>query len=104
METTPPVHPGELLKEEFMVPYQLSATRLAQAIGIPTNRITEIINGTRDITADTAILLGHAFRMTPQFWLNAQAHYNLVVATMNAREDRIRRADELANELYAAAD
>ena len=54
------IHPGEILKEEFLVPFALSANRLAKAIGVPTNRITEIIKGTRGITGDPAVLLGHA--------------------------------------------
>lgn len=61
------IHPGEILKEEFLVPFGLSANRLAKAIGVPTNRITEIVNGTRGITGETAVLLGHAFGTTPGF-------------------------------------
>ena len=74
------IHPGEILKEEFLVPFGLSSNRLAKAIGVPTNRITEIVNGTRGITGETAVLLGHAFGTTPEFWLNLQSRYELDVA------------------------
>ena len=67
------IHPGEILKQEFLIPYNLSANRLAKAIGVPTNRITEIVNGTRSVTGETAVLLGHAFGTTPEFWLNLQS-------------------------------
>ncbi len=75
------IHPGEILKEEFLVPFGLSSNRLAKAIGVPTNRITEIVNGTRGITGETAVLLGHAFGTTPEFWLNLQSRYELDVAS-----------------------
>ena len=75
------IHPGEILKEEFLVPFGLSANRLAKAIGVPTNRITEIVNGTRGITGETAVLLGHALGTTPEFWLNLQSRYELDVAS-----------------------
>ena len=82
------IHPGEVLKEEFLVPLGLSSNRLAKAIGVPTNRITEIVNGTRGITGETAVLLGHAFGTTPEFWLNLQSRYELDVAnTRSAGRD-----------------
>lgn len=96
------IHPGEVLKEEFLVPYGLSANRLAKALGIPTNRITEIINGERGITGETAVLLGHAFSMSPEFWLNLQARYELDVANSRVSEEAIRRADEFARDLCPA--
>lgn len=70
-----PIHPGEVLREEFMEPLGLSANRLAQAIGVPTHRITAILNGDRGITGETAILLGRALGTTPEFWLNLQSRY-----------------------------
>lgn len=76
----PPIHPGEILREEFMVPHQLSANKLADALQVPTNRITAILNGTRSITADTALRLGSYFGTTPEFWMNLQVHYDLEVA------------------------
>lgn len=70
-------HPGEILQEEFLVPLNLSAARLAAQIGVPTNRITEIVRERRGVTADTAIRLGKRFGTTPQFWTNLQTGYDL---------------------------
>jgi addiction module HigA family antidote len=96
------IHPGEILKEEFLVPYGLSANRLALAIGVPPNRITAIINGDRGITGETAMLLGHAFSMSPEFWVNLQARYELDVAKTQVRRESILRADRFARELAHA--
>lgn len=95
------IHPGEILNEEFLVPLGLSANRLAKAIGIPTNRITEIINGERRVTAETAILLGHAFDVTPEFWVNLQARYDLDAANASISEESVHKADAFAQELRA---
>ncbi len=76
----PPVTPGEILREEFMVPLGLSANRLAEALGVPANRITAILNGTRVVTADTALRLARCFRTSPEFWLNLQLLHDLEVA------------------------
>jgi antitoxin HigA-1 len=70
-------HPGEVLREEYLVPLGLSARALAKELGVPANRLTEIMRGARDITADTAIRLGRYFRTDPRFWLNLQAAYDL---------------------------
>ena len=70
-------HPGEVLREEYLVPLGLSARALAKQLGVPANRLTEIMRGTRDVTADTAIRLGRYFRTDPRFWLNLQAAYDL---------------------------
>jgi addiction module HigA family antidote len=70
-------HPGEVLKEEFLVPLGLSARQLARALGIPANRLTEIARGARDVSADTAIRLGRYFGTDPRFWLNLQAAHDL---------------------------
>ena len=75
-----PVTPGEMLKEEFLVEYGLSQNQLAKAIGISPNRIAEIINSRRRITADTALRLGLYFGNTPEFWMNLQLHYDLKLA------------------------
>lgn len=93
------IHPGEILKEEFLVPLGISANRLAGSLGVPANRISAIINGDRGITAETAILLGRAFLTTPEFWINLQAHYDLEVAKSTVSADRVRRAESLAKEL-----
>ena len=76
----PPVHPGEMLREEFLVPLRLSANALALALGVPATRIGDIINERRGITGDTAIRLGEYFRVGPEFWMNLQAHYELELA------------------------
>lgn len=70
-------HPGEVLREEYLIPLGLSARALAKELGVPANRLTEIMRGTRDVTADTAIRLGRYFRTDPRFWLNLQAAYDL---------------------------
>lgn len=75
-----PIHPGEILKEEFMAPYGLSANALARAIKVPPNRVAAIVNGTRGVSADTALRLSKAFGTTPDFWLNLQKRYELDMA------------------------
>jgi addiction module HigA family antidote len=72
-----PVHPGEVLKFEFLEPLALSQNELARQIGVPPRRINEIVHGKRGITADTAISLSKFFGTTAQFWLNLQSHYEL---------------------------
>ncbi len=80
----PPVHPGEILMEEFLKPMGLSQNRLANDLGVPPRRINEIVQGKRRITADTALRLAHYFDMSPQFWLGLQMDYDLDV-----EEDRL---------------
>lgn len=96
------IHPGEILKEDFLLPFGLSANRLAKAIGVPTNRITEIVNGTRGVNGETAVLLGHAFGTTPEFWLNLQTRYELGLASTRIPRDAIRRADAFNRGLRSA--
>jgi addiction module HigA family antidote len=84
----PPVHPGEILFEEFLKPLAISQYRLAKDIHVTPIRISQIIRGKRSITADTALRLGKYFNMTPQFWLNMQDRYDLETAQ-----------DQLDNEL-----
>jgi addiction module HigA family antidote len=74
-----PIHPGEILKEEFLDEMNLSQYRLAKDINVPPRRINEIVHGKRAITADTALRLGRYFGMSPQFWINLQTHYDLQV-------------------------
>lgn len=76
----PPVHPGEILREEFMLPLGLSSNALARALGITPARINEIANEKRGITADTALRLARYFNTTPEVWLNLQKHYELECA------------------------
>ncbi len=76
-----PVHPGEVLQEEFLKPMNLSQNRLAKDIGVPPRRINEIVLGKRKITADTALRLARYFNMSPQFWLGLQMDHDLDVET-----------------------
>ncbi len=92
----PPVHPGEVLLEDFMKPMGLSQYALAKAIGVPPRRINEIVHGKRSITADTALRLGRYFGVHPQSWMNLQTHYDLEVAEMDMG-DRIDREVQRAH-------
>ena len=76
----PPIHPGEILMEEFLEPMGISQYRLAKDISVPPRRINEIVHGKRSITADTALRLGRFFGISPQFWLNLQTRFDLEVA------------------------
>jgi addiction module HigA family antidote len=73
------ITPGEILAEEFLKPMGLSQYRLAKDIHVPARRVNEIVKGERAITADTALRLGRYFKMSAQFWLNLQSHYDLEV-------------------------
>jgi addiction module HigA family antidote len=75
-----PIHPGEILKEEFLDPLGTSAAALARAIRVPPNRITRLINGQAAITPGTALRLARALRTTPEFWLNLQLRFDLDTA------------------------
>lgn len=90
-----PVTPGEMLKEEFLTEYGLSQNQLARAIGISPNRIAEIINNRRRITADTALRLGLYFDNSPEFWMNLQAHYDLKMAQRDLKPDDVKRIKAL---------
>lgn len=85
-----PVHPGEVLSEEFLKPLGLSQNRLALDIGVPPRRINEIVLEKRRITADTALRLARYFNTPPQFWLGLQADYDLDVASLSLG-DRLER-------------
>src|SRR3990172_1033301 len=76
----PPIHPGEILREDFMKPLGLSMNKLALDLHVPVTRITEIVHERRSITPDTALRLGRDFHTSARFWLNAQAAYDLEVA------------------------
>ncbi|MBS1820404.1 MAG: HigA family addiction module antidote protein [Acidobacteria bacterium] len=75
-----PIHPGEFLREDFLIPLSLSVNALALALRVPATRISEIVNERRGITTDTALRLGRYFGTTPDFWMNMQAAYELSVA------------------------
>ncbi len=80
----PPIHPGEILLEEFMKPLNLSQNALAKALNVSARRINEIVNGKRSITADTALRLSRYWGNSPEFWLNLQSHYDLKLARYHA--------------------
>ncbi len=85
----PPIHPGEILQEDFLDGFGITQNKLAVSIGVPPRRINEIVHGKRGITADTALRLAKYFGTSAQFWLNLQSHYDLDLA-----EDRV--ADQIA--------
>ena len=91
-----PIHPGEILAEEFMKPLGISINRLARELHVPPNRIHGIVHGTRSITADSALRLGTYFGTTPDTWLNLQVGYDLRLARRLAGEEianTVRRRD-----------
>ncbi|HEY7299069.1 MAG TPA: HigA family addiction module antitoxin [Xanthobacteraceae bacterium] len=90
-----PVTPGEILKEEFLVAYGLSQSQLAKAVGISPNRIAEIVNNRRRITADTALRLSLYFGNSPEFWVNLQTHYDLKMARRNLKPEDAKRIKPL---------
>ncbi|HET9319515.1 MAG TPA: HigA family addiction module antitoxin [Bryobacteraceae bacterium] len=89
-ELLDPIHPGEILGEEFFKPMGISINQLARDLDVPPNRISLIVNGERAITADTALRLGTYFGMSPELWLNLQSGYDLRV-TRRTRGEEIRR-------------
>jgi addiction module HigA family antidote len=86
-----PVTPGEMLKEEFLDEYGLLQNRLARAVGISPNRVAEIINNRRRITADTALRLSLYFGNSAEFWMNLQTHYDLKMARRNLKPEDAKR-------------
>jgi len=94
----PPIHPGEILMEEFLEPMGISQYRLAKDISVPPRRINEIVHGKRSITPDTALRLSRYFGLSERFWINMQARYDLEI-----EKDRLQ--DRLAKEVqvYVAA-
>ncbi|MBM3944968.1 MAG: HigA family addiction module antidote protein [SAR202 cluster bacterium] len=95
-EKLAPVHPGEVLLEEFLKPLGISQYRLAKAIGVPPRRINEIVHGTRAVTADTALRLARYFATSERFWLNLQAQHDLEV-------EKDRLGDRLEREVQVLA-
>ena len=86
----PPVHPGEILRNEFLGPMEIGVYRLAQELKIPRPRLNDVVLGRRRVTVDTALRLGCCFGTTPEFWINLQTRYDLDVAQRTARP-RIER-------------
>ena len=89
----PPIHPGEILRIEFLDPLGVSQNRLAREIGVPPRRINQIVHGKRSITADTAIRLSKFFGTTAQFWLNLQSRYELDCIIYAERTEKTGRFD-----------
>ena len=96
MKKLAPIHPGEVLNEEFLKPMGISQYRLAKDISVPPRWINEIVHGRRAITANTALRLGRYFDTTPRFWLNLQAHHDLEV-------ERDKLGNRLAREVLTPA-
>ncbi len=94
----PPTHPGEVLREEFLVPMKLSAYAVAKACGVPRTRIERLIREETPVTADTALRLGKALNTSPAFWMNMQARFDLEVA-----EDALAKAIRKIAPIKAAA-
>ncbi|MGO1591863.1 MAG: HigA family addiction module antitoxin [Ancrocorticia sp.] len=82
----PPIHPGEVLMEDFIEGFGITQNKLAVSIGVPPRRINEIVHGKRAITADTALRLGRYFGIEPQFWLSLQTRYDLELAEDRAAD------------------
>lgn len=97
MERLSNIHPGEILREEFLSPLGITAYRLAKDIQVPPTRISDILNGRRGISAETALRLSRYFGNSAQFWLNLQSHFELREAQDRYREEMlaIRRCDQL---------
>lgn len=80
MTDFPPIHPGQILREEFLEPLNITAYQLANAIHVPQTRLSEILHGRRSITADTGLRLSRAFGLSEMYWINMQAHYDAETA------------------------
>jgi addiction module HigA family antidote len=87
-----PTHPGEILLEEFLSPMGQTQVALAEHLGVPVQRINELVRGKRGVTPETAWLLAQALNTTPEFWLNLQAAYDLAVNRPARKVPRLRRA------------
>lgn len=87
-----PTHPGEILQEEFLAPLGVSQVALAEHVGVPVQRINEIVRGKRGITPETAWLFARAFDTTPEFWLNLQTAYDLAQLRPTRVVKRLRKA------------
>jgi addiction module HigA family antidote len=90
-KATVAVTPGEMLKEEFLAAYGLSQNQLARAVGVSPNRIAEIVNNRRGITADTALRLALYFGNSPEFWMNLQSNYDLKMARRKMKPEDAKR-------------
>ncbi len=91
-ENRVPTHPGEILREEFLIPLGQTQVALAEHIGVPLQRVNELVRGKRGITPETAWLLAQALNTTPEFWLNLQASYDLALNRPTRKVQKLRRA------------
>jgi antitoxin HigA-1 len=89
-----PIHPGEILLDEFLNEFGITRYALAKRIGVPTNRVTGIVNGDRSITADTALRFARFFGNSPKFWMNLQMHYDLEVAERQSGRQILRDVEQ----------
>lgn len=94
----PPIHPGEILMEEFLKPMRISQYKLAKDINVPARRINEIVQGKRSITPDTALRLSRFFGLSERFWVNLQARYDLEI-----EKDRLKERLDKEVHVYASA-
>ena len=92
-----PIHPGEILAEEFMAPHRLSANALAKSLGVPVTRVSEIVRGRRGISADTALRLARYFGTSADLWMGLQVEYDLRMAERQAGEEIRRRVPAIAS-------
>lgn len=97
------IHPGEILLEEFMKPMHITARQLAADIDVPPSRISDIVNGNRPITADTALRLGLFFKMEERFWVNLQAEYDIRIARRTLLDKILPRIRVFDDSLRLAA-
>ncbi len=99
-EMMPPVHPGEILLREFLLPHKMTPHRLALCIGVDPRRVHDIVQGKRAVTADTALRLGKFFRVSPEIWMDLQSKYDLEMASLALKdrlETEVRPCAEFAN-------
>jgi addiction module HigA family antidote len=99
--TKAPIHPGEILKEEFMTPLGISVNRLSRDLSVPPNRISEIVNRKRGISAGTALRLARYFNTTAQFWMNLQSAYDLEISERAEATEIRERVRPLSDPVYA---
>ncbi|UDF29968.1 UNVERIFIED_ORG: HigA family addiction module antidote protein [Roseateles sp. XES5] len=98
----PPIHPGEILREEYLVPLDMSAGALAKKLGVPRTRIERLATEQSAVTTDTALRLAKFFKTTPEFWMNMQASYDIKIAFAEL-EDELASIPEIENDDAKAA-
>jgi antitoxin HigA-1 len=90
-----PIHPGEILREEFMIPFELNPNKLALALRVAASNVYEVVHETRGISHEMALRLGRYFGTTPEFWINLQAHYDLSISRQKAGKKISQEIDPL---------